>query len=56
MSEAGFTYWVSDEQLRVFASVTPARRLAWLEEAREATFRIAPEKTKEIWEALRRRT
>lgn len=53
MSE-GYTYWVSDEQLRTFASLSPARRLQWLEEMREFTYRLAPEKTRESWRRLRR--
>ncbi len=54
MSERGYTYWVSDEQLRVFASLSPSRRLQWLEEMREATFRMAPPHVKERWRKLRR--
>ena len=53
MSE-GFTYWVSDEQLRTFASLAPARRLQWLEEMRELTFELAPPKTRRNWELLRK--
>ena len=30
----GYVYWVSDEQLRAFASLTPERRFAWIEETR----------------------
>ena len=55
MSEpAGFHYTVSDEQLAVFRSLSPARRLAWLEEAREVTWRMAPEKTRRWWRHLRK--
>jgi hypothetical protein len=50
----GFTYWVSDEQLRTFASLSPERRLRWLEEMRELTFELAPAKTKAAWAILRR--
>lgn len=53
MSE-GFTYWVSDEQLRTFASLSPERRLRWLEEMRELTFEMAPEKTRASWRRLRK--
>lgn len=53
-SERGFSYWVSDEQLRTFASLPPARRLQWLEEMREATFRMAPPHVIESWRKLRR--
>jgi hypothetical protein len=30
----GFGYWVSDEQLRAYAHLTPLQRLQWLDEAR----------------------
>jgi hypothetical protein len=50
----GFTYWVSDEQLRTFSNLSPERRLRWLEEMRELSFELAPAKTKAAWAALRR--
>ena len=50
----GFTYWVPDEQLRTFASLTPERRLRWLEETRETMFRLAPAHVRESWARLRR--
>jgi hypothetical protein len=49
----GFHYHVSDEQLRVFRSLTPERRLAWLEEMRELTAQLAPAKAKRWWRRLR---
>lgn len=49
----GFHYYVSDEQLRVFRSLTPERRLAWLEEMRELTITLAPAKAKRWWRRLR---
>ena len=54
MANRGYTYFVSDEQLRTFASLSPARRLQWLEEMREATFRMAPPHVIESWRKLRR--
>ena len=54
MGERGYTYWVSDEQLRTFAALTPARRLQWLEEMREVTFRLAPQHVRDNWAKLRR--
>jgi hypothetical protein len=50
----GFRYWVPDEQLRTFASLSPARRLQWLEELRETTFKMAPPHAIESWRRLRR--
>lgn len=49
----GFTYWVSDEQLAVFASQTPERRLRWLDETRELMIRLAPADAKARWSRLR---
>jgi hypothetical protein len=54
VSDRGYSYWVSDEQLRTFASLPVARRLQWLEEMREATFRMAPPHVIESWRRLRR--
>lgn len=54
MSASGFTYWVSDEQLRTFASLSPARRLQWLEETRELMFKMATPEVRARWNALRR--
>jgi hypothetical protein len=33
----GFEYFVSDEQLRAFAALTPLQRLQWLDAARRFT-------------------
>lgn len=49
----GFHYYVSDEQLRVFASLSPARRLQWLEEMREFTVRVAPPEAQRWWRRFR---
>jgi hypothetical protein len=47
MSDRGYTYTVSDEQLRTFARVSLSRRLQWLEEMREFTYRLAPSQVHE---------
>jgi hypothetical protein len=33
----GFEYFISDEQLRAFAALTPLQRLQWLDAARRFT-------------------
>ena len=33
-SEGGFGYWVTDDQLKAYARLTPLQRLQWLDEAR----------------------
>jgi len=53
MSDRGYTYTVSDEQLRTFARVSLSRRLQWLEEMREFTYRLAPPHVLEHWRKLR---
>jgi hypothetical protein len=55
MADRGFSYWVSDEQLRTFAATSPERRLAWLEEMRRVTFELAPPHVRAHWAALRER-
>lgn len=52
----GFHYYVSDEQLRVFASLTPGRRLRWLEEMRAFTVRVAPPEAQQWWRRFREGT
>jgi hypothetical protein len=49
----GVYYYVSDEQLRVFASLTPTQRLAWLEEMREFTALVAPPEAQRWWRRFR---
>ncbi|UQA62872.1 hypothetical protein [Polyangium aurulentum] len=49
----GIHYFVGDEQLRVFASLTPAQRLAWLEEMREFTALVAPPEAQRWWRRFR---
>ena len=50
----GFYYEVSDEQRRVFASLTPERRLQWLEEMRVFTWETATDEAKANWRRLRK--
>jgi hypothetical protein len=54
VSDSGYTYKVSDEQLRTFASMSISRRLQWLEEMREFTYRLAPPHVRERWNKLRK--
>lgn len=49
----GFHYSVSDEQLRVFSSLTPDQRLNWLEEMREFSFAVAPPEAQMWWRTFR---
>jgi len=51
--ETGYWYEVSDDQRRVFASLTPEQRLRWLEEMREFTWATATEEAKAWWKRLR---
>ncbi|MDB4956268.1 MAG: hypothetical protein JWO36_3837 [Myxococcales bacterium] len=54
MADRGYSYWVSDEQLQTFSSLSPARRLQWLEEIRELMHELAPSSVRESWARLRR--
>jgi hypothetical protein len=54
--ENGYSYRVSDQQLRTFASLSIERRLRWLEKLREVTFRLAPPHVRARWDRLRRGT
>jgi len=53
MADRGYTYTVSDEQLRVFLALSPARRLQWLEETRELMYRLATPEVRASWRKLR---
>ncbi len=53
-ADRGFTYEVSDEQLRVFRAQSPEERLRWLEQTRETLWAMAPEATKQRWARARR--
>jgi hypothetical protein len=49
----GYSYHVSDEQLRTFRSRSPAERLAWLEETRALLVELAPPRARRWWRRLR---
>lgn len=50
----GFHYRVDDAQLTRFQSASVGQRLAWLEEMREFTWRVASATVRERWRRLRR--
>jgi hypothetical protein len=50
----GFGYWVSDEQLAAYASLTPLQRLQWLDEARRFVLLALTPESRERQERLRR--
>ena len=52
--QGGFGYWVSDEQLRAFARLTPLQRLQWLDEARRFVVLALTPEARERQERLRR--
>jgi hypothetical protein len=52
-ARGGYTYFVSDEQLRAFRRLTPEQRLRWLDEMREFSIETAPPRAKEWWRRLR---
>jgi hypothetical protein len=49
----GVHYYVSDEQLWTFASLTPDQRLQWLDEMREFTASLAPPEAQRWWRRFR---
>jgi hypothetical protein len=53
-SRGGFSYWVSDEQLRAFGKMTLLQRLEWVESARLFTLLARTPETAERQERLRR--
>jgi hypothetical protein len=50
----GFSYYVSDEQLAVFAKLSMLERLQWVDEARLFTLMTQTPKTKARHELLRK--
>ena len=50
---AGYTYYVSDEQLDRFAKLTVYQRLQWLDDARILTLMVETPETRERRERLR---
>jgi hypothetical protein len=53
---AGFTYTVTDEQLRTFSALTDEQKIAWLEEWQRATWEAATPGVRASWWRLRGKT
>ena len=53
-AQGGYSYHVSDEQLEVFARLTPYERLKWADEIRLFTLLARTPETAERQERLRR--
>ena len=53
-SQGGFSYYVSDEQIREYQKVSISERLRWLEEAQEFMFHALSPETWEIMQKFRR--
>ena len=52
--EGGFGYWVSDEDLKAYAELTPLQRLQWLDEARRFLLLALSPEARERQARLRR--
>ena len=52
--DGGYSYFVSDEQLRAFAKLTLFQRLKWLDEARRFTLMAETPEAAKRREKLRR--
>ena len=52
--KGGFSYFVSDEQLRIFQSLSPLQRLKWVDEARRFTLLARTPETALRQERLRK--
>jgi hypothetical protein len=53
-SQGGFSYWVSDEQLRAYMALPLIERLWWVDEARRFTLAAQTPETRARMERLRR--
>ena len=53
-NKGGFSYYVSDEQLRAFARLTDLEKLQWVDDARLFTLMARTPETAERQERLRR--
>jgi hypothetical protein len=53
-ANGGFGYWVSDEQLREYATWTPLQRLQWVDETRRFLLLALSPEARERQERLRR--
>ena len=52
--QGGFSYWVSDEQLRAYLALPLLERLRWVDEARRFTLAAQTPETRARMERLRR--
>lgn len=52
--QGGFSYWVSDEQLRAYLALPLIERLRWVDEARRFTLAAQTPETRVRMERLRR--
>ncbi|TAK67111.1 MAG: hypothetical protein EPO24_00880 [Bacteroidetes bacterium] len=50
----GYSYYVSDEQVREFQKLSVEERFRWLEEAQEFLFKTLPPEQWEIMQKFRR--
>ena len=49
----GFSYFVSDEQLRAYAALSVEERMQWVEDTRQFTWHTATPETRAAWRRLR---
>ena len=52
--QGGFSYWVSDEQLRAYMALPLIARLKWVDDARRFTLAAQTPETRARMERLRR--
>jgi hypothetical protein len=52
--QGGFSYWVSDEQLRAYMALPLIERLKWVDDARRFTLAAQTPETRARMERLRR--
>jgi len=52
--QGGFSYWVSDEQLRAYLALSLIDRLKWVDDARRFTLAAQTPDTRARMERLRR--
>ena len=52
--QGGFSYWVSDEQLRAYLALPLLERLRWVDDARRFTLAAQTPETRARMERLRR--
>ncbi|MBN2842730.1 MAG: hypothetical protein JXM68_06545 [Sedimentisphaerales bacterium] len=54
MDNKGYSYFVTDEQIREYMKLTTAEKLEWLEEANEFIQAASDDKTREIRDKFRK--